>query len=233
LQERRKCKQPSETTSRGGPQPPCFILPYKRGTYENNNNNLRSFLLFGEVFLLGPFKTTPLDVANNIAWLGKRGTIVVDILQSYMSTINMYIQYHALHRVAIGPLVSGVRKGLAYCQNDIAPLQGRVPLPVQGAYAILELAELLLRSARDGAQPRTPLLRATIAYILAYLFFNRGECSACINVGNLVISDTHITPLSRDEKDHKGRQAEHRNCRHIPTNLVLRVAAVLRGCFAF
>ncbi len=89
-----------------------------------------------------------MDIARYLAWLGERGTIAADNLQPYWSAINRFLQDHARPPVAPGPLVAGVRKGLANSQEDTAPLPDRVPLPAPVAYAILELAEQLLSSIR-------------------------------------------------------------------------------------
>ncbi len=144
-----------------------------------------------------------MDIAHYLAWLGERGTIVADNLQPYCSATNRYLQDHAHPPVAIGPLVSGVRKGLANSQEDAAPLpelpeRGLLPAPV--AYAILELAEHLLASIRVQSDHRVPLLRTSVATIAAYFFFNQGECSACAHTCDLVVSNTRITLLLRKEK---------------------------------
>ncbi len=69
---------------------------------------------------------------------------------------------------------------------------------------MLELAEHLLSSIRNQSDHRVPLLRAAVATIAAYMFFNRGQCSACAHAGDLVVSDDHVTLLLRNKK---GRNA--------------------------
>ena len=58
------------------------------------------------------------------------------------------MQDHALSPVALGPLVFGVRNGLENCQEDMAPLPQRLPLPASVALEILELAESLKLSVQ-------------------------------------------------------------------------------------
>ncbi len=65
-------------------------------------------------------------------------------MQPYLSAINKLMLYHDLPHVALGPLVTGVRKGLSNCQEDAQPRPQRLPLPAPVALAILELAERLL-----------------------------------------------------------------------------------------
>ena len=74
--------------------------------------------------------------------------MVAAILQPNLSSTNKYLQDHALPPVALGPLVSGVRKGLAKCHEDQAPLPQRLPLLALVALEILQLAESLQLSVQ-------------------------------------------------------------------------------------
>ena len=69
-------------------------------------------------------------------------------MQPYLSSINKFLQDHALPPVAPGPLVSGVYKGLKNCQEDMDPLLQRMPLPAPVALEILELTESLQLSVQ-------------------------------------------------------------------------------------
>ena len=118
-----------------------FQAATSKRTDQNYNSNLKSYVEVCDVSLLEPRDASPIDIARYITWLGERGTVVASRLQSYLSSINKYLQDHALPLVALGPLVSGVRKGLANCQEDMAPLPQRLPMPALVALEILELAE--------------------------------------------------------------------------------------------
>jgi hypothetical protein len=111
-----------------------------KGTDQNYASNLKTFFEFCDTSLLDPQQVSPIDIARYIAWLGKRGSVAAASLHPYMSSINKYLRDHALPTVALGPLVSGVRKGLANFQEDMAPLPQRLPLPAPVALEILELA---------------------------------------------------------------------------------------------
>ena len=87
-----------------------------KGMDQNYSSNLKSFFEFCDTSLLDPKQVSPIEIARYIAWLGKRGTVAVASMQPYLSYINKYLQDHALPLVAIGYLVSRVRKGLANCQ---------------------------------------------------------------------------------------------------------------------
>ena len=103
-----------------------------------------------------------------------------------------------------------------------------MPLPAPVALANLELGEGLLRTITRATQdPNMPLLRDAVATVTAYVFFNRGECSAYAKGQDLAVNNTHITMLLRREKGHKGLNAGYRNIRQIPT----LIAALLRAFF--
>jgi hypothetical protein len=85
-----------------------------KGTDQNYTSNIKRFFEFCDPSLLDPQQVSPIDIARYIAWFGKRGTSVVVAaasLQPYMSSINKDLQDHALPPVALGPLVSRIRKG--------------------------------------------------------------------------------------------------------------------------
>ena len=174
----------------------------------------------------------PIDIARYVAWLGQRGSVAAESLQPYLSAINRLLMDHALPPVALGPLVTGVRKGLSNCQEDSYPRPQRLPLPAPVALAILELAERLLRCVRwTPRDPNLLLLRAAAASIASYVFFNRGECSACALVDDLVINDTHITLLLRHEKGQQTLNEGERNARQVPSSEAPRIAAMLAAFF--
>ena len=113
-------------------------------TRGNYSSNLASFYTFCDTSLLDPLAVGPIDIARYVAWLGQRGTVAAESLQPYLSAINRLLLDNALPPVALGPLVTGVRKGLSNCQEDSQPRPQRLPLPAPVALAILELAKRLL-----------------------------------------------------------------------------------------
>ena len=87
------------------------------------------------------------------------------------------------------------------------PADTRVPLPASVALAIPEQGEALLhRVDWTTSDPSLDLLllRACVAVITAYVFFNRGECGALVMSEDLYVDDTHITLLLSNEKGKKG-----------------------------
>ncbi len=65
------------------------------------------------------------------------GIVAADIMQPYLSTINKFLLDHGNPPVALGPMVTGVHKGLANRQRDLVPPPGRLLLPAPVALANL------------------------------------------------------------------------------------------------
>ncbi len=86
-----------------------------------------------------------IDIARYVAWIGEQDTVAADSFQHYLSVINKFLLDHGKPPVAIGAMITGVRKGLANCQRDPAPTPERLPLPAPVALAILEKIEALLK----------------------------------------------------------------------------------------
>jgi len=122
----------------------------------------------------------------------------------YLTSINKYLQGHDLPPVALGIMVSRVRKGLARCQEDMALRPQRLPVPAPVALAILELAERLQLSVQfQWPDPELNLLRTAVATITAYMFFNRRACVACALRGDIVVDISFVTLLLRQENGKK------------------------------
>jgi hypothetical protein len=96
------------------------------------------------------------------------------------------------------------------------------------AFEILELAESLHLSVEfHMTDPDLLLLRPAIATITTYMFFNRGECDACALHGDIVVDNSFVTLLLRQEKRKKTLGAGLLRFRHIPYNEAPRFAALL------
>ena len=179
---------------------------------------------------MSPLEVTPPDIARYVAWLGLRGSVAAESLQPYLSAINRFQKDHAIAPTALGPIIAAVRRGLGNSQVDMDPGDTRVPLPASVALAILEQGEALLHRVDWTASDPSPdllLLRACVAVITAYVFFNRGECGALVLSEDLYVDDTHITLLLRNEKGKKGVRTK--TVRQIHAANLLRVAELLRA----
>jgi hypothetical protein len=156
------------------------------------------------------------EIARYIAWLGERGTIAEGNIQPYLSIINLFLSDHARAPMALGPMITNVKKGLASCHQDLVPTPELVPIPAPVALAIRILAEKLLVTVQwDHSDQSLPLLRACIASIASYMLFNRGECNSIALSNDLIVDDAHITLRLRNEKGHNARNKGKRTVRQI------------------
>jgi hypothetical protein len=106
---------------------------------------MTDFFIFCDENAIPQLDVANIDITRYLAWIGDQGTVAADSLQPYLSAINKFLLGHGKPPVALGPMVSGVRKGLANCQKDLDPTPERLPLPAPVALAILEKAEELLK----------------------------------------------------------------------------------------
>ncbi len=84
-------------------------------TYQNYGSNMTSFFAFCEQNAIPFLDVTNIDITRYIAWMGDRGTVAADSLHPYLSAINKILLDHEKPPVALGPMVAGVRLGLANC----------------------------------------------------------------------------------------------------------------------
>ena len=202
-------------------------------TYQNYGSALKGFFRYCEECGLTPVEATPVDVARYISWLAHKGTVAAGSLQPYLSAINRFLRDHNRPPVALGPLVSDVRRGLENCQVDISPSTERLPLPAPVALSILELAEGLVQVVHwDPSDQRLLLLRACVATLACYAFFSRGECAGLCQRQDLILNNEYITLRLRAEKGKKGRREGRRSTRQIACPSLPRLASLLRLYFA-
>ena len=115
------------------------------GTSRNYGSTMTGFFRFCEESAITPLDITNADIAHYLARMAEQGTVAAENLQPYLFAINKFLLDHGKPPVALGPLIDGVRKGLAYCQRDLSPTPERLPLPAPVALAILVKAEALLK----------------------------------------------------------------------------------------
>eukprot|EP00873_Tetraselmis_striata_P036117 jgi/Tetstr1/456381/TSEL_043115.t1 len=82
----------------------------------------------------------PGTMARYVTWLGNMGTIKASSLQPYLSAVNNFFKDHGREPMALGDLISRVRKGLAASQVTLNPELMRAPLPVRVVLKALTLA---------------------------------------------------------------------------------------------
>eukprot|EP00873_Tetraselmis_striata_P036045 jgi/Tetstr1/456309/TSEL_043065.t1 len=135
------------------------------------------------------------------------GTIKASNLQPYLSAVNNFFKDHGREPMALGDLVSRVRKGLAASQVTLNPELMRAPLPASVVLKALTLAKALRleNGPTWGTDPSTvvrmELFRASLAVVVLCLFFCRGGAGVECRTGDLTVGpDGRILLYHRDRK---------------------------------
>jgi hypothetical protein len=98
-------------------------------TCNNYGTGMRRFTVSCNKEGITPLEATAADMLRFRAWLARSGTIAANSLQPYFSAINKLFRDHLKEPVALGPLLTDARRGLAMQQQPITAPDIRVPLP--------------------------------------------------------------------------------------------------------
>eukprot|EP00873_Tetraselmis_striata_P008985 jgi/Tetstr1/429249/TSEL_001911.t2 len=121
------------------------------------------------------------------------GTIKASSLQPYLSAVNNFFKDHGREPMALGDLVSRVRKGLAASQVTLHPELMRAPLPARVVLKAMTQAKALRLELGLpwGTDPstvvRVELFRARLAVVVLCLFFCRGGAGVECRTGDLTV----------------------------------------------
>ncbi len=97
-----------------------FQFALQLGAYRNAALTWRDFLAFAKR-TPSPLDITNIDIALYVSLTSEQGTVAANSLQSYLYAINKFLLNHGKPPVTLGQMITGVRKGLANCQGDLAP----------------------------------------------------------------------------------------------------------------
>eukprot|EP00873_Tetraselmis_striata_P006291 jgi/Tetstr1/426555/TSEL_001631.t1 len=173
-------------------------------------------------------------MARYVTWLGNLGTIKASSLQLYLPAVNNFFKDHGREPMALGDLVSRVRKGLAASQVTLNPELMRAPLPARVVLKALTLAKALRLELGPtwGTDPstvvRVELFRAGLAVVVLCLFFYRGGAGVECRTGDLTVGpDGGILLYHRDRKGQRGVDASKKLLCQVPTSAHADIAALL------
>eukprot|EP00873_Tetraselmis_striata_P027418 jgi/Tetstr1/447682/TSEL_035040.t1 len=177
----------------------------------------------------------PGTMARYVTWLGNLGTIKASSLQPYLSAVNnSFFKDHGREPMALGDLVSKVRKGLAASQVTLNPELMRAPLPARVVLKALTLAKALRLELGPtwGTDPstvvRVELFRASLAVVVLCLFFCRGGAGVECLTGDLTVGpDGGILLYHRDRKGQRGADANKKLLCQLPASAHADIAALL------
>jgi hypothetical protein len=82
-------------------------------TYNNYGTGMQRITVFRDKDGITPLQATTADMLRFTSWLARAGTIAASNLQPYVSTINKFFGDHLEEPVALGPLLTDARRGLA------------------------------------------------------------------------------------------------------------------------
>jgi site-specific recombinase XerD len=85
-------------------------------TYNNYGTGMRRFTVFCNEEGITQLEATTADMLRTTTWLARSGTIAANSLQPYFSAINKLFRDHLKEPVALGPLLTVARRGLAMQQ---------------------------------------------------------------------------------------------------------------------
>jgi hypothetical protein len=84
--------------------------------YNNYGTGMRRFSVFCNEEGITPLEATAADMLRFATWLARAGTIAANSLYPYFSSINKFFRDHLKELVALGPLLTDARRGLAMQQ---------------------------------------------------------------------------------------------------------------------
>jgi hypothetical protein len=162
-------------------------------------------------------------MARYITWLGQLGTIKASSSQPYMSSVNGIFKDHGVEAIALGDLITKVRKGLAASHVAINETRIHVHLPTSVAFKDLRMAQVLLlklTSATTSATLHTiptrehvQLLRACTTIVIIYLLFCRGEaCLDCLTENFVVSKEDGSAFTTIQERDNAECEQSEKQC---------------------
>eukprot|EP00873_Tetraselmis_striata_P025113 jgi/Tetstr1/445377/TSEL_003390.t1 len=146
-------------------------------------------------------------------------------LQPYMSAVNNFFKDHGREPMALGDLVSKVRKGLAASQVMLNPDLMRAPLPAGVVLKALTLAKALWLEMGPtwGTDPstlvRVELFRARLAVVVLCLFSCRGGAGVECRTADLTVGpDGGILLYHRNRKGQRGADASKKLLCQLPAS---------------
>jgi hypothetical protein len=106
-----------------------FTGPLAPTTYNNYGTGMRRFTVFCDEEGITPLHATAADMLSFIrAWLARARAVAASNPQPYFSTINKFFRDHLKEPMALGPLLTDARRGLAMQQQPITDPDIRVPI---------------------------------------------------------------------------------------------------------
>eukprot|EP00873_Tetraselmis_striata_P038663 jgi/Tetstr1/458927/TSEL_000391.t1 len=167
------------------------------------------------------------------AWHHALTEMAVEELTPYLSAVNNFFKDHGREPMALGDLVSRVRKGLAASQVTRNPELMRPPLPARVVLKALTWQTPYgwswdLHGARTQVPWCVELFRASLTIVVLCLFFCRGGAGVECRTGDLTVGpDGGILLYHRDRKGQRCADASKKLLCQLPPSAHADITAML------
>jgi hypothetical protein len=181
-------------------------------TYNNYGTGMLRFTVFYNEEGTTPLEAISADMLRFTTRLARAGTIAANSLQpAYFSAINKFFSDHLKDQVALGPLVTDVRRGLAMQQQPITDPDIRVPIPALIVQYMLLFAHRHYRALtwQPDNLVHIKTFRAIIVFSTNYCYFCRAETGVRCHMDDIVVDRTggNILLFIREAKGDQRRTA--------------------------
>ena len=202
-------------------------------TYNNYGTGMRRFIVFCNEEGITPLEATAADMLRFTAWLARSGTIAANSLRPYFSAINKFFRDHLKEPVALGPLLTDARRGLAMQQQPITAPDIRVPLPAPIVQQMLLFAHRHYRALtwQPDNLVQIKTFRAMLAVCTNYCYFCRAETGVRCHVDDIAVDRTggNILLFVRKAKGDQRRTAADKPLLQLPITAVPLLADLLEA----
>jgi hypothetical protein len=158
------------------------------------------------------------------AWLNRAGTVAANSLQPYFSAINKLFRDHLKEPLAMGPLLTDARHGLAMQQQPITDPDICIPIPAPIVQHMLLFAHRHHRAItwRPDNLVQIKTFRAILAVGTNYCYFCRAETSVRCHMNDIAVDMTggNILLFIRKAKGDKRRTAADKPILQLPIVVV-------------
>jgi hypothetical protein len=193
---------------------------------------MRRFTVFCDEEGITPLHATAADMLHFTTWLVRAGTVAANNLQPYFLATSKFFRDHLKNPVALGPLLTDARRGLAMQQHPITDPNIREPIPTPIVQQTLQFAH---RYRALPWQPDTLVHIKTFREILDVCTNNccfcRAETRAHCHMDDIAVdmSGGNILLVVRKAMGDQRRTAADKPLLQLPTVGVPLVADLLEA----
>jgi hypothetical protein len=202
-------------------------------TYNNYGTGVRRFTVFCNEEGITQLEATAADMLRFTTWLARAGTIAANSLQPYFSAINKFFRDQLKEPVALGPLLTDARRGLAMQQPPITDPDIRVPISAPIVQHMLLFAHRHYRALtwQPDNLVQIKTFRAILAVCTNYCYFRRAETGVRCHMDDIAVDRTggNILLFIRKAKGDERRTAADKPLLQLPITAVPLLADLMEA----